>query len=178
SPIVVSRSSWALPDGRATLRVLPGPQLDRFVRAAWDVLQSGSYVVGSDSNRMGYRLAGPSLETAGKLDLISDATPLGVLQVPASGQPILLMADRQTTGGYPKVAAVISADISVAGQLGPGDTITFAACSRQEALAALIAQERSLMAASARSWRRLHSTARSSTNLAPSVPGGRRGWRR
>jgi antagonist of KipI len=151
SRAVETSSSWTLPDGRATLRVLPGPQLDRFVRAAWDVLQSGSYVVASDSNRMGYRLAGPTLETDGKLDLISDATPLGVVQVPASGQPILLMADRQTTGGYPKIAAVISADVSVAGQLGPGDAITFAACSPREALAALIAQERSLMAASDRS---------------------------
>jgi antagonist of KipI len=61
------------------------------------------------------------------------------------------MADRQTTGGYPKIAAVISADISMAAQLGPGDTVRFAACSTQEALAALIAQERSLMAAAARS---------------------------
>jgi antagonist of KipI len=149
SQSVESSPSWTLPDGRATLRVLPGPQLDRFVRAAWDVLQSNSYVVASDSNRMGYRLVGPSLEATGRLDLISDATPLGVVQVPASGQPILLMADRQTTGGYPKIATVISADISLAGQLGPGDTVTFAACSPQEGLAALIAQERSLMAASA-----------------------------
>jgi antagonist of KipI len=99
---------------------------------------------------MGYRLVGPSLETGRTLDVISDATPSGALQVPASGQPILLMADRQTTGGYPKIASVISADISVAGQLGPGDTITFVECSTQEALAALIAQERSLMAVSGR----------------------------
>ena len=69
--------------------------------------------------------------------MISDASPLGALQVPASGQPILLMADRQTTGGYPKIATVISADIGLAGQLGPGDTIAFAICTRQEALAAL-----------------------------------------
>jgi antagonist of KipI len=151
APIAESGSSWALPDGHATLRVLPGPQLDRFVPAAWDVLQSVSYRLASDSNRMGYRLVGPSLETPGRLDVISDATPLGVVQVPPSGQPILLMADRQTTGGYPKIAAVISADISVAGQLGPGDTVSFAACSPREALAALIAQERSLMAASDRS---------------------------
>jgi len=144
---VESSSTWTLPDGRATLRVLPGPQLDRFVRTAWDVLQSAPYVVANDSNRIGYRLVGPSLETPGKLDLISDATPLGVLQVPPSGQPILLMADRQTTGGYPKIAAVISADVSVAGQLGPGDTVRFVACSTREALSALIAQERSLMAA-------------------------------
>ena len=144
---VESSSTWTLPDGRATLRVLPGPQLDRFVRTAWDVLQSAPYVVANDSNRIGYRLVGPSLETPGKLDLISDATPLGVLQVPPSGQPILLMADCQTTGGYPKIAAVISADVSVAGQLGPGDTVRFVECSTREALSALIAQERSLMAA-------------------------------
>jgi len=110
-------------------------------------LQSAPYVVANDSNRIGYRLVGPSLETPGKLDLISDATPLGVLQVPPSGQPILLMADCQTTGGYPKIAAVISADVSVAGQLGPGDTVRFVECSTREALSALIAQERSLMAA-------------------------------
>jgi antagonist of KipI len=143
-----SSAAWTLPDGRAALRVLPGPQLDRFLPAAWEALQSSPYNVASDSNRMGYRLVGPSLDTGRTLDVISDATPTGALQVPASGQPILLMADRQTTGGYPKIASVISADISVAGQLGPGDTITFVACSAQEALAALIAQERSLLAAS------------------------------
>ena len=145
-----SSAAFTLPEGHATLRVLPGPQLDKFSRTAWDVLQSSSYTLAIDSNRMGYRLAGPRLETPGRLEVISDATPLGVLQVPPSGQPILLMADRQTTGGYPKIAAVISADISVAAQLGPSDTVKFVACSTQEALAALIAQERSLMAASAR----------------------------
>ena len=79
-------------------------------------------------------------------DIISDATPMGALQVPASGLPILLMADRQTTGGYPKIATVITADLGLAGQLGPGDTISFAVCSPGEALAALIAQERALLA--------------------------------
>jgi len=150
SPIAESSATWTLPAGRATLRVLPGPQLDRFLPAAWEALQSGPYSIASESNRMGYRLVGPSLETGRTLDVISDATPSGALHVPASGQPILLMADRQTTGGYPKIASVISADISVAGQLGPGDTITFVECSTQEALAALIAQERSLMAVSGR----------------------------
>jgi antagonist of KipI len=149
-PIPERSAAWTLPDGRATLRVLPGPQLDRFLPAAWEALQSSPYNIAGDSNRMGYRLLGPSLDTGRTLDVISDATPTGALQVPASGQPILLMADRPTTGGYPKIASVISADISVAGQLGPGDTITFVACSAQQALAALIAQERSLMAASGR----------------------------
>ena len=66
-------------------------------------------------------------------------------QAPAGGQPILWMADRQTTGGYPKIATVITADLGLAGQLGPGDTISFALCSPGEALAALITQEQALM---------------------------------
>ncbi|MBZ5556862.1 MAG: biotin-dependent carboxyltransferase family protein [Acidobacteriia bacterium] len=136
----------ALPEGGATLRVLPGPQDDYFAPDALDVLQSAPYVVGANSDRMGFRLDGPRLTHARGADIISDATPLGVLQVPASGLPILLMADRQTTGGYPIVATVISADMSMAGQLGPGDRITFAACTPREAMSALIAQERALMA--------------------------------
>ena len=140
-----------LPERHARLRVLPGPQRDYFSSDALDVLQSAPYTIGQNSDRMGYRLDGPRLTHARGADIISDATPLGVLQVPASGQPILLMADRQTTGGYPKIATVISADVAVAGQLGPSDTITFAVCTPAEAMAALIAQERTLMAVEA--WR-------------------------
>jgi allophanate hydrolase subunit 2 len=95
---------------------------------------------------MGFRLHGARLTHARGADIISDATPMGAVQVPASGLPILLMADRQTTGGYPKIATVITADLGLAGQLGPGDTISFAVCSRGEALAALISQERGLLA--------------------------------
>ena len=135
-----------LPDHHARIRVLRGPQAEYFNADALDVLQSRPYVVGQNSDRMGFRLDGPRLVHARGADIISDATPLGVLQVPASGQPILLMADRQTSGGYPKIATVISADVSVAGQLGPGDTIEFTVCEPREAMAALIAQERALMA--------------------------------
>lgn len=135
--------------GRARLRFLPGPDTEKFRAAALDVLQSGPYTVGRDSDRMGFRLEGPSIPLAREADIISDVTPLGVLQVPASGQPVMLMADRQTTGGYARLATVIAADISVAGQLAPGDAISFAVCSRREALAALIAQERILMAVEA-----------------------------
>jgi allophanate hydrolase subunit 2 len=126
--------------------VLPGPQIEHFAADALDVLQSAAYTVGSTSDRMGFRLAGPRLTHAHGADTISDATPIGVLQVPASGQPILLMADCQTAGGYPKLATVISADLCVAGQLGPGDTLSFVVCSPRDAMAALIAQERTLMA--------------------------------
>jgi len=138
-----------LPEGRARLRVLPGPQSDRFSSGALDALQSGPYQIAATSNRMGFRLEGRPLVHAHGAGVISDATPLGVLQVPASGQPILLMADRQTTGGYAKLATVITADIGVAGQLGPGDSIRFAVCSPGEAMAALIAQEQRLMTAEA-----------------------------
>lgn len=131
---------------RPRIRVLPGPQTDRFASDALEALQSAPYRVGVTSDRMGFRLEGPALRHARGADIISDATPLGVLQVPASGQPILLMADRQTTGGYPKLATVISADVGVAGQLGPGDDVSFVVCSPQEAATSLIAQERALMA--------------------------------
>jgi len=94
---------------------------------------------------MGFRLDGAPLTHARGADIISDATPMGALQVPASGLPILLMADRQTTGGYPKIANVITADLGLAGQLGPGDTISFVVCSLRDAMAALIAQEQELM---------------------------------
>jgi KipI family sensor histidine kinase inhibitor len=136
----------ALPDHHATIRVLPGPQVDYFTPDALDVLRSAPYVVAQNSDRMGFRLEGPRLTHARGADIISDATPLGVLQVPASGQPILLMADRQTTGGYPKIATMIAADMTVAGQLAPADTITFVVCTPHDALRALIAQERALMA--------------------------------
>jgi antagonist of KipI len=129
----------------ATIRVLPGPQADLFAPQALAILQAAPYAVADQSNRMGFRLQGAALPHRNGADIISDATPLGVLQVPASGQPILLMADRQTTGGYPKIATVIAADIGLAGQLGPGDRLRFVVCSPREAMAALIAQERAMM---------------------------------
>ena len=131
-------------------RVLPGPQTERFAKAR--STRCSRLRIGSPPTRIAWDSGSTdrALAHAHGADVISDATPLGVLQVPASGQPILLMADRQTTGGYAKLATVITADIGLAGQLGPGDAITFAVCSPREAMAALIAQERSLMAAEAR----------------------------
>ena len=136
------------PDSKTppTLRVLPGPQDDRFASDALDVLTSALYRVGGESNRMGYRLTGPSIAHRDTADIVSDATPLGALQVPGSGQPVLLMADRQTTGGYAKLATVISADIPVAAQLAPGDLVAFRLCSHADAFAALVARERALLA--------------------------------
>ncbi len=119
------------------VRVMLGPHQSRFATAALRTLSSSRFMVTPESNRMGYRLDGPRLEFSGGADILSDATPVGSLQVPASGHPILLMADRQTTGGYPKIATVITADLPLAGQLAPGDWIEFEPCSRATALEAL-----------------------------------------
>jgi len=133
-------------DGPRVVRVLAGPQDDRFDAAALESLVSAPYHVSVDSDRVGYRLEGARLAHRAGADIISDATPVGTLQVPLSGQPVLLMADRQTTGGYPKLATVISADIGVAGQAAPGDWLRFRMCSQIEACAALVALERRLLA--------------------------------
>jgi antagonist of KipI len=116
-----------------------------FESAAVTTLTSVSFRVSPRSNRMGYRLEGPPLPRRHHDEPISEPLAFGALQVPPAGEPILLMADRQTTGGYPKLANVISADLPLAGQLAPGDFIEFALCSRQEAAAALIARERPLL---------------------------------
>jgi antagonist of KipI len=128
------------------VRVVAGPHEDRFMADALQQLQSAPYLIQADSDRMGFRLAGPGLRHTRGADIISDATPLGTLQVPASGQPVLLMADRQTTGGYVQLATVIAADIGVAAQGAPGDSISFRVCTRHDALTALIARERRLLA--------------------------------
>jgi biotin-dependent carboxylase-like uncharacterized protein len=131
-----------LPAGGAPLRVVRGPHTHMFTAAAHDTLFSSRYTITANSNRMGYRLAGPALAHTGSADILSDATPLGSIQVPASGLPIVLMADRQTTGGYPKIATVISADIPLAGQLAPGDWVEFRACTPAQAIDALRARMR------------------------------------
>jgi antagonist of KipI len=134
----------SMPAGGARVRVAWGPQDDYFTAEARRILVSARFQITPQSNRQGYRLAGPALAHALGADILSDATPVGSLQVPASGQPILLMADRQTTGGYPKIATVITADLPVAGQLAPGDWIEFAACDLDEARQTLLERERAL----------------------------------
>jgi antagonist of KipI len=134
-----------LPTGRARLRVLPGPQADWFEPAALRSLSDTSFRISPRSNRMGYRLEGPQLPRLRTDEPISEPLTFGAIQVPAAGEPILLMADRQTAGGYPKIGCVIAADLPIAGQLAPGDFVEFDVCSRQQAAAAVIARERPLL---------------------------------
>ena len=132
--------------GRARLRVVPGSQSDWFGEDAWRALTTVSFHISPRSNRMGYRLQGPPLPRRTEGEPISEPLAMGAIQVPAAGEPILLMADRQTAGGYPKIGYVITADLCLAGQLAPGEFIEFDRCSEREAVAALIARERELMA--------------------------------
>jgi KipI family sensor histidine kinase inhibitor len=132
--------------GGVRVRVMPGPQLDYFSPEAIEVLQRARFTVTSQSDRMGYRLRGATIPRVDDREMISDATFAGALQVPPSGDPILLMSDRQTSGGYPQIATVITADLPMAGQLAPGDWIEFEICTRHQAMSALIAQEGAILA--------------------------------
>jgi antagonist of KipI len=134
------------PSGGARLRVVPGPQTSFFPDDALEILQGTRFTVTPHADRMGYRLEGTRIPRLERREMISDATFTGGIQVPASGEPILLMADRQTTGGYPQIATVITADLPLAGQLAPGDWVEFSVCTRREALTALVAQEGQLLA--------------------------------
>ena len=136
-----------LPDGGAHVRIVPAVHRDRFTDDAWGLLQRARFIVSPQSNRMGYRLDGPLLAHVHGADILSEGMPPGVIQVPASGQPILLLAERATTGGYATIANVISADLPVAGQLAPGDWIRFDVVTHAEALSALRAREAQLAGA-------------------------------
>jgi len=116
-----------------TVRVMPGPQVDYFTDDAVRRLTSGPYRITTESDRMGYRLEGAELPHRGSTEILSEAVCVGSLQVPSNRQPILLMADCQPTGGYAKLATMISADRSLAAQLGPGDSLSFRMISAQKA---------------------------------------------
>jgi antagonist of KipI len=84
--------------------------------------------IAPESNRMGFRLAGPALVRSEQNEILSGPTTLGSIQVPANGTPIALMADHQTTGGYPRIAEIVSADVPRLAQLAPGGTVHFTRC--------------------------------------------------
>lgn len=105
--------------------ILPGPEVNNFTQAAIRNFLVTTYTVAPDADRMGYRLEGAFLEKKESMEILSSGIALGTIQVPSNGKPIILMADRQTTGGYPRIANVISADISTLAQLKPGDKILF-----------------------------------------------------
>jgi biotin-dependent carboxylase-like uncharacterized protein len=124
-----------IPDytGEPTVRAVLGPQADRFTPEGLRALFGGRYEVLPQSDRMGSRLRGPRIEHARGHDIISDGIALGSIQVPGDGQPIVLLVDRQSTGGYTKAATICSSDIWRVGQARPGQWLRFQSVDVEEA---------------------------------------------
>jgi antagonist of KipI len=129
---------------RKVLRVTPGPQSDWFPQAAQGIFYASAYRVSEEANRMGLRLEGPAIPEGAHGEMITEGVSLGAVQVTAAGLPIILFVEQQTTGGYAKIANVISADLSSVGQLRPRDEIRFERVDFETARALLIKRERLL----------------------------------
>lgn len=118
---------------QAKIRVVMGPQDDYFPKESIKTFLNSTYKITMESDRMGYRLEGPEIKHKNSPDIISDGIVFGSIQVPGQGQPIILMADRQTAGGYTKIATVIFSDLPTLAQMGPGSSINFEKVEIKEA---------------------------------------------
>jgi antagonist of KipI len=144
-------ASWTAPGNwtrtalaEPSLRVVRGAEWEHFRSEAHAAFLGEPFTVTPDANRMGARLAGPPLPLAREGELLSSGVTCGTLQAPANGPPILLLADAQTIGGYPKLAHVITVDLPVAAQLRPGDLVRFQEVTLREAHELLRERERHL----------------------------------
>jgi antagonist of KipI len=127
---------------RKTIRVTSGPQWDKFSRETQEAFLRQAYAVTEEANRMGIRLKGTQFELASRGEMITEGVSLGAIQVTPSGQPIILFVEQQTTGGYPKIANVIAADIPSVGQLRPRDEICMELVAMEDARELYREQER------------------------------------
>ncbi|MFK2825536.1 biotin-dependent carboxyltransferase family protein [Bacillus sp. B190/17] len=124
-----------------TIRVIRGTEFDRFDEKSKKTLFQEPYTLTTQADRMGYRMEGPSLSLEKEFELLSEGVTHGTIQVPPNGHPIILMADRQTTGGYPKIGQIISADLPSMAQLQPTAKIHFKEVSHEEAEMELLKKE-------------------------------------
>ncbi|WP_426058648.1 biotin-dependent carboxyltransferase family protein [Hymenobacter sp. B1770] len=132
------------PRPRPIIRAIRGPEYEQFSEESQRNFWQQPYTVTTEADRMGYRLQGHTLSRHTDAELLSTAVTFGTVQVPTSGQPIVLMADHQTTGGYPRIAQVISVDFSALAQVLPGQAIHFQEVALAEAQTLYLAQERRL----------------------------------
>ncbi|MED1782294.1 biotin-dependent carboxyltransferase family protein [Brevibacillus fortis] len=145
-----SYTDWFIPSSyfahsqERGVRVIRGDQFDDFTAESRQSFFEQAFQVSPQSDRMGYRLKGPTLALTSSLELISSAVTTGTIQVPPDGQPIILMADRQTIGGYPKIGYVATVDLPIIAQLRPGETIRFQEISLHDAQRALHERERTM----------------------------------
>ncbi len=128
-----------------TVRIIPGPEVKRFWPGGIRNFLTDRYQISAHSDRMGYRLEGSAIPAeSGNYDVISAGISAGTIQVTGNGQPVILMADRQTTGGYARIANVISVDLPLVAQMKPGDTLNFREVSLDAAQKLWIASRKSL----------------------------------
>ncbi|HEX7064527.1 MAG TPA: biotin-dependent carboxyltransferase family protein [Bacillales bacterium] len=139
-------SSELLPEIKKnpTIRTLRGRQFEWFTNESREKLFSEAFEVTTQSDRMGYRLKGPKLSLTEPKELLSEAVTFGTIQVPSEGNPIVLLADRQTTGGYPKIGQVASVDLPVMAQVKPGEKVSFKEIGHEEAQRLYLENERNM----------------------------------
>lgn len=127
-----------------TIRVTKGREFDSFSKDSLEAFQKERFTINSQSDRMGYRLNGPALARQRNEDLISEAVSFGTVQVPSDGTPILLLADRQTTGGYPRIAQVATVDLPKVAQLKPGEEMHFEVITQEQSQQLYLDREKQL----------------------------------
>ena len=132
--------------GNYTVRVLMGPQEEKFTKKGIDTFLGTPYTVTNDFDRMGYRLDGAKIQHVTDGNIITDGITFGAIQVPDSGTPIIMLADRQTTGGYAKIASIINVDMPMVAQCKAGDTLRFVKTDIETAQDAFIAQKQKYQA--------------------------------
>ncbi|MDR3075681.1 MAG: biotin-dependent carboxyltransferase family protein [Synergistaceae bacterium] len=130
--------------GNEPLHTIDGPQIDAFTQKGIDTFYGETYAITNEADRMGYRLDGPKIEHKKGADIVSDGIAHGAVQVPGEGKPIVLMSDRQTTGGYTKIAVVSTWSVAQLAQKMPGETVRFHRVTEKEAAGYLIKFENSL----------------------------------
>ncbi|MCX2451599.1 biotin-dependent carboxyltransferase family protein [Pedobacter sp. PLR] len=144
------RMNWSLsPDFYApvhehTIRVMKGPEFELFQEKSIADLFTRQFIISKAADRMGYRLEGPVLQLKTAQEMLSSAVAFGTVQVTSKGSPIVLMADHQTTGGYPRILQVLSTDLGKLAQLRSGDAIQFELLTLKQAQALLIAREQEM----------------------------------
>jgi len=148
---VFATTDWSVGRGHipqdsqaAHIRIMRGRQFDQFTDESIESFLNSPFRVTPQSDRMGYRLSGPVLKLTTPLEMISEAIVLGTIQVPADGNPIILLADRQTAGGYPKIAQLAAVDISIVAQSKPGTDFWFQEISLNEAEQLYLAREKAI----------------------------------
>ncbi|MCM3088451.1 biotin-dependent carboxyltransferase family protein [Bhargavaea ginsengi] len=144
-------ADWAIQDSlipaygnEAEIRMMKGPQYHWFDEESRSAFFGRNFTVSSESDRMGYRLKGETLRLSEPRELLSEGVVAGSVQVPSGGSPILLMSDRQTTGGYPKIGQVATVDLPLIAQLQPGAKLRFREVSVEESQRLIVAQKRQL----------------------------------